>query len=149
MGGGPPDFPQGSTCLAVLRILPVPSSLRIRGSHPVSHAFPEHFCWESGYLMQSFTPPCQAGRFRLVPFRSPLLRESMFLSFPPATSMFQFTGFPPHGYGFTVRYRKFVPVGFPIQTSAGQWIFAPHRSFSQLITSFFGSQCQGIHPAPL
>ena len=29
--------------------------------------------------------------------------------------------------------------GFPIQTSAGQWIFAPHRSFSQLITSFIGS----------
>ena len=30
----------------------------------------------------------------LVPFRSPLLRESMFLSFPPATKMFQFAGFP-------------------------------------------------------
>ena len=35
-------------------------------------------------------------------------------------------------------------VGSPIRTSAGQWIFAPHRSFSQLVTSFFGSQCQGI-----
>ena len=33
-----------------------------------------------------------------------------------------------------------------IRTSAGQWIFAPHRSFSQLVTSFFGSQCQGIRP---
>ena len=31
-----------------------------------------------------------------------------------------------------------------IRISAGQWIFAPHRSFSQLVTSFFGSQCQGI-----
>ena len=28
-----------------------------------------------------------------------------------------------------------------------KWIFAPNRSFSQLITSFIGSQCQGIHPA--
>ena len=28
-------------------------------------------------------------------------------------------------------------------------IFAPPRSFSQLITSFIGSQCQGIHPALL
>ena len=35
-------------------------------------------------------------------------------------------------------------VGSPIRTSAGRWICAPHRSFSQLITSFFGSQCQGI-----
>ena len=26
MGGGPPDFPQGSTCLVVLRILPLPSA---------------------------------------------------------------------------------------------------------------------------
>ena len=31
-------------------------------------------------------------RFRLIPFRSPLLRESRLLSFPPATKMFQFTG---------------------------------------------------------
>ena len=34
-------------------------------------------------------------------------------------------------------------VGSPIRTSAGSRIFAPHRSFSQLVTSFFGSQCQG------
>ena len=37
--------------------------------------------------------------------------------------------------------------GFPIQKSVDQWIFAPPHGFSQLITSFFGSQCQGIHPA--
>ena len=35
-------------------------------------------------------------------------------------------------------------VGSPIRISAGLWICAPHRSFSQLITSFVGSQCQGI-----
>ena len=38
-------------------------------------------------------------------------------------------------------------VSFLIQTSAAQRIFAPPRSFSQLITSFFGSRCQGIRPA--
>jgi hypothetical protein len=32
--------------------------------------------------------------FGLFPFRSPLLRESRFLSFPPVTKMFQFTGLP-------------------------------------------------------
>ena len=31
-------------------------------------------------------------RFRLFPFRSPLLRESLLLSFPPGTEMFQFPG---------------------------------------------------------
>ena len=37
-----------------------------------------------------------------------------------------------------------IHIGFPIRKSAGRWIFAPNRSLSQLITSFVGSQCQGI-----
>ena len=40
-------------------------------------------------------------------------------------------------------------MGFPIRISPDHRIFAPPRSFSQLITSFIGSQCQGIHPALL
>jgi hypothetical protein len=35
----------------------------------------------------------RAPRFRLVPFRSPLLRESRLISLPPGTEMFQFPGF--------------------------------------------------------
>ena len=31
--------------------------------------------------------------FGLLPFRSPLLRKSIFLSLPPPTKMFQFRGF--------------------------------------------------------
>ena len=34
--------------------------------------------------------------FRLFLFRSPLLKESIFLSFPVGTKMFQFPTFPPH-----------------------------------------------------
>ncbi len=34
-------------------------------------------------------------RFRLFPFRSPLLRESQLLSLPRGTQMFQFPRFPP------------------------------------------------------
>ena len=34
-------------------------------------------------------------RFRLVPFRSPLLGESRLFSFPRGTEMFQFPRFPP------------------------------------------------------
>ena len=34
-------------------------------------------------------------RFGLLRFRSPLLSESLLLSFPPGTKMFQFPGFPP------------------------------------------------------
>ena len=35
--------------------------------------------------------------------------------------------------------------GFPIRKSAGQRLFPPNRGLSQVITSFIGSQCQGIH----
>ena len=47
-----------------------------------------------------------------------------------------------HGAGFP-------PAGFPIQISPDHCLFAAPRSFSQLTTSFIGSQCQGIRPAPL
>ena len=62
--------------------------------------------------------------------------------------MFQFTGLPPYDYGFIIRYTESVCVGCPIRRSPDQWVFAPPRSFSQLVTSFIGSQCQGIRPAP-
>ena len=39
--------------------------------------------------------------------------------------------------------------GFPIQISADQYLFTAPRSFSQCITSFFASDCQGIHQMPL
>ena len=40
----------------------------------------------------SYNPNKQACWFGLFPFRSPLLRESNFLSLPPGTKMFQFSG---------------------------------------------------------
>ena len=43
--------------------------------------------------------------FRLLPVRSPLLGESIFLSFPPGTEMFQFPGLASCTYGFSTRYR--------------------------------------------
>ena len=43
-------------------------------------------------------PRVHALWFGLFPFRSPLLRKSLLFSLPPATSMFQFTGFPLYTY---------------------------------------------------
>ena len=37
--------------------------------------------------------------------------------------------------------------GSPIRIPADQCLLAAPRSFSQLIASFFGNQCLGIHPA--
>ena len=85
LGGGPPDFPQGSTCLVVLRILPGAPGLRVRGCHPVPPAFPGMFPCPSATTMAVHYPAVLAPRFGLLRVRSPLLAESIFLSFPPAT----------------------------------------------------------------
>ena len=43
LGGGPPDFPQGFSCLVVLWILLVSLCFPIRGFHPLWPAFPIPF----------------------------------------------------------------------------------------------------------
>ncbi len=70
------------------------------------------------------------------------------MSFPPATEMFQFTGFASATYGFSDGYRTRA-VGFPIRRSADQRALAPPRGLSQRATSFIASRCQGIHQMPL
>lgn len=49
---------------------------------------------------------------------------------------------------YSKRYTTYV-VGFPIRISTDQRVLASPRGFSQPITSFFASQCQGIHKMPL
>ena len=62
--------------------------------------------------------------------------------------MFQFRRFPAYTYGFSARWQSIALPGFPIRTSTDQSPFAAPRSFSQLVASFIGSQCQGIPLAP-
>ena len=52
-------------------------------------------------------------RFRLFPFRSPLLRESRLISLPPGTEMCQFPGFASHAYEFSEGYPGMTLDGFP------------------------------------
>ena len=65
-------------------------------------------------------------------------------SLPPGTEMFQFPGFASLIQG-DVRHDR---TGCPIRKSAGQGIFAPVRSLSQLITSFVASESPGILHVP-
>ena len=85
-------------------------------------------------------------RFRLIPFRSPLLGESRLLFFPRGTEMFQFPRFPLAALcvqaGVTGHYPSRVsPFGDP---RIKAWSTAPH-GFSQPPTSFIGIWRQGIH----
>ena len=56
--------------------------------------------------------------------------------------MFQFTRFASHAAMYSDGY---LSVGFPIQKSPDQCLFASSRSFSQAITSFVAYHRQGIH----
>ena len=107
--------------------------LRLRGSHPLRPTFP-------GRSASSHTA---TGLFR---FRSPLLAESLLMSVPAGTEMFQFPAFASTAYGFSDRYP--IGVGCPIRTSTDQRPLAAPRGFSQRATSFIASRCQGIHRMP-
>jgi hypothetical protein len=58
-------------------------------------------------------PPITSIEFGLFPVRSPLLRESRFLSFPRATKMFQFARLPLRAYGFSTEYARITTRRFP------------------------------------
>ena len=55
--GGPRSFPQGSTCLVVLWILPLSLDFHVRGFHPLWPAFPKPFHYSQESLVQS-EPQC-------------------------------------------------------------------------------------------
>ncbi len=88
MEGGPPIFRQDFTCPALLEDLI--AGIPVQGCHLLRPHFP----------VPSSSHVKATGLF---PFRSPLLRESRLISFPPANEMFQFAGFASHGYRFTAR----------------------------------------------
>ena len=83
--------------------------------------------------------------FGLVRVRSPLLAQSLLFSLPAGNEMFQFPAFASPVKGMS----ELLLTGCPIRISSDQRLFAPPRSFSQLITSFVASKSQGIHRLPL
>ena len=91
-----------------------------------------------GYLSLS------SVRLGSVPFARRYLGYRGFFLFLGILRCFSSPGSLPPTYVFSRGYTEFVCMGFPIRRSAVYGIFAPTRSFSQLITSFFASWCLGI-----
>ena len=91
---GPRLFIQDSTCLALLWILPCQLIFHILDYHYLWSTFPNGSTRFVESIMQSEPLKYYYSRFRLFLFRSPLLKESIFLSFPVGTKMFQFPTFP-------------------------------------------------------
>ena len=127
------------------------TSFILQDSHLLWFAFPDNSFSVNQQIMQSEPLNCKQLRFGLFRFRSPLLTESIFLSFPAGTKMFQFPAFPSYTLLYScMDYQVLLPSR--VSSFGYLWlyrIFAPQHSFSQLITSFFGSWCQGIHPTLL
>ena len=86
----------------------------------------------------SSNPDQLAGRFGLLPFRSPLLgKSSLFLG---VLRCFSSPRSPRPGYVFTWRYAGIPPRGFPHSDIPGcSRLHTAHRGFSQCTTSFVGS----------
>ncbi len=166
MEDGPPRFQQGSTCPAVLGCLApgagygfIYGAITLFGWPFQSHSTPRfRFVtpFENCNLYPKIPQPrvCNAcrlthTRFRLVPLRSPLLRDSRLISLPLITEMFQFIRFASHIGIMLAKHcclRHWVsPFGNPGITG---WL-APPPGLSQPPTSFIASERQGIHHMPL
>ena len=84
LGGGPPDFPQGFSCLVVLWIPPLPAVF-MYGAFTLYGLTSQTVPLTDRLTYAVHNPSMHARWFGLFPFRSPLLWESMFLSLPPPT----------------------------------------------------------------
>ncbi|KKU87615.1 MAG: hypothetical protein UY16_C0022G0015 [Candidatus Gottesmanbacteria bacterium GW2011_GWA2_47_9] len=96
------------------------------------------------------TTPWLAPEFGLFRFRSPLLTESLLISFPHLTEMFQFRWCPAHRYvnlsiAFTMDSPDMIGVDFSIRKPPDKWSMAPPRRVSPPYASFLGMNTQGIH----
>ena len=83
--GGPSGFPQGFSCLVVLWILLGFGQISSTGLSPSLMRLSRRFDYPSSCHDAVQNPKVQALWFGLFPFRSPLLRKSMFLSPPEGT----------------------------------------------------------------
>ena len=167
MDGGPPGFRQDFTCPALLgnpireddSFSPTgrsPSMVGLSRTIRLKNRFLTSRNLRTGSRLNPTTPNLQRvqaltqTRFRLFPFRSPLLGESQLLSVPGGTEMVHFSPLAlPCLFNSAGSLRPLRRRGCPIRKSPGIRLFAPTRGLSQLTTSFIAFSCQGIHRMPL
>ncbi len=134
---------------------------RLRGCYPLWLRFPADspICRVCNFLTGSTsrlkgptTPtrqrrrPVTPYRFGLNPFRSPLLRVSLLLSFPRGTEMFQFPRFPLPALCVQTGVTGHDPsLVYQFGNPRVNVRLTTHRGLSQPATSFIGSERQGIH----
>jgi hypothetical protein len=110
--GGPRGFNRDFTCPGLLGIQLIHFHFRLRDFHPLWCSF-QLLRLASASMLLSHNPRQNIIWFRLFPLRSPLLRESTFLSLPPATKMFQFAGLAHITLYIQVTVLRVAPFGYP------------------------------------
>ena len=103
----------------------------------------------SAAYAQTALQPHSVEWFRLLPFRSPLLRESLLFSVPGVLRWFSSPSFASTLYFIQMWMTRSLSPGYPIRTSADHRVFASPHGFSQFTTSFFALLRQGIHHKPI
>ena len=103
--GGPPRFGPDFTCPTLLRNLSLCACISTTGLSPSMADCSKSFVYDYAIsLWKSYNPYEQARRFGLLPFRSPLLRQSRLISFPPLLRCFSSQSIPPDlAFGFDER----------------------------------------------
>ncbi len=131
---------------ALLRILIWLQKLPLRGFHPLWPAFPNGSSSCLHPTAQSYNPPMALtiGVWALpISLATTLGIIVIFFS-----SGYLDVSVPRVSLPLTV-YHAFSMVGCPIRKSTDRFVFADPRGLSQLITSFFASESQGIPHTPL
>ena len=164
--GGPPCFPPGSTCPAVLWTTDREGEgLRLRGCNPVPPAFPcrsaaRPLCHSRGGLgapLRRVPQPRRRGAPKARCARRFGRRPVSLAATPGIPFGFSSSGYldvsvppvPPPEPMRSARARcGSAASGSPVRTPADHSPCAAPRGFSQLGASFAGPLCQGIHRAP-
>ena len=139
MEGGPPLFPPGFTCPMVLWILPRPSTFRVPDYHRLWLAFPYHST-KLKFDYAVLTPKVLLPSVWPLPISlAATLRISVdFFSSAYLDVSVQRVSLCIPMCSVYSDSQLLLP-GFPIRKSTGRYLFAAHRSLSQLVTSFVAS----------
>ena len=120
--------------------------IRLRGFHPLRPAFPKQFCFKfrsrSRVLHPAHIAICGLGSSD---FARHYFRNRYFFLFLRVLRCFSSPGSPRKTMDSFYDTAALPAVSSLIRTSADLCLCATPRSFSQLVTSFFGAMYQGIH----
>ena len=145
---GPHFFRQDFSCPDVLRITLASSKFRLQEFHLLCSTFPGNSTIHSTAISRSLPHSHYDRGLGYSDFARHYFRNHYCFLFLRVLRCFSSPG-SPHTPIYSMHDNAMLlALSSLIRISADHWIFAPPRSFSQLVTSFFGAMYQGILRKP-